>query len=269
MLDRASSVTVQSEQKDGRTSLSQSLLPSYSLEKSLAIAQTLYDNFGSKAVAPLAIAQALGLSPTSSSWRMLCGASIAFGLTSGGYNAKEIGLAPVGRAIVAPTYEGERQSAVVQAALTPKIMKSFVDRYDRAKLPPKEIGSNVLVTWGVPKGRAEQAFDLIVENGKFAGFIQEVRNGLYVSVDSVQAVAPMPPASESPQPESPGIDAAVRDVIGADGLVAAASISPQVLGPKALQGIALNINIQLVVPETTDDSVYEKFFAALKKNLLS
>lgn len=34
-------------------------------------------------------------------------------------------------------------------------------------------------------------------------------------------------------------------------------------------GVTLNINIQLSVPETTDEKVYEKFFEALKKHLLT
>lgn len=39
----------------------------------------------------------------------------------------------------------------------------------------------------------------------------------------------------------------------------------QGLGP----GITVNINIQLTVPDTTDETVYDKFFAALKKHLLT
>lgn len=33
--------------------------------------------------------------------------------------------------------------------------------------------------------------------------------------------------------------------------------------------VVLNVNIQLAVPETTDEDVYDKFFAALKKHLMS
>ncbi|MCX6651186.1 MAG: DUF5343 domain-containing protein [Methanomassiliicoccales archaeon] len=33
--------------------------------------------------------------------------------------------------------------------------------------------------------------------------------------------------------------------------------------------VILNVNIQLAVPETTDEDVYDKFFAALKKHLMS
>ncbi|MDP2362806.1 MAG: DUF5343 domain-containing protein [Ignavibacteria bacterium] len=34
-------------------------------------------------------------------------------------------------------------------------------------------------------------------------------------------------------------------------------------------GIVINLNIQLTVPETTDEKVYDKFFEAMKKHLLS
>jgi hypothetical protein len=33
--------------------------------------------------------------------------------------------------------------------------------------------------------------------------------------------------------------------------------------------VVININIQLTVPETTNEEVYEKFFSAMKRNLLS
>lgn len=35
------------------------------------------------------------------------------------------------------------------------------------------------------------------------------------------------------------------------------------------QGLAVNINIQLTLPESADEAVYEKFFKAMKKHLLS
>jgi hypothetical protein len=34
-------------------------------------------------------------------------------------------------------------------------------------------------------------------------------------------------------------------------------------------GVTININIQLTLPDTTDESVYDKLFAAMKKHLLS
>lgn len=34
-------------------------------------------------------------------------------------------------------------------------------------------------------------------------------------------------------------------------------------------GLTVNLNIQLTVPETTDEKVYDKFFESMKKHLLS
>ena len=45
---------------------------------------------------PLLVAQALEMQPTSSTFRMLC-AAIAYGMTSGGYNAEAITLTQLGR----------------------------------------------------------------------------------------------------------------------------------------------------------------------------
>jgi len=39
--------------------------------------------------------------------------------------------------------------------------------------------------------------------------------------------------------------------------------------PSKVQGITVNVNIQLVLPETKDDSVYDSFFRALRQHLLS
>jgi Family of unknown function (DUF5343) len=40
-------------------------------------------------------------------------------------------------------------------------------------------------------------------------------------------------------------------------------------GGQRTVGSTININIQLTLPETTDESVYEKFFAAMNKHLLA
>lgn len=35
------------------------------------------------------------------------------------------------------------------------------------------------------------------------------------------------------------------------------------------KGITININIQLTLPETTDENVYDRLFSSMKKHLLS
>lgn len=173
-----------------RSYLSQSDVPRFTLEKSLVIAQTLWDEFAGKSAEPHQIAIANEYSPASGNWRNLCGSSIAYGLTEGGYNAKEIILSPIGRAIVAPNYEGEDIEAMCEAVLKPTLLKSFFEKYDRAKLPSPNIAQNVLVSMGVPKERAEEVFQIIHENGSKVGIIQDTKTGPFVSINSFKSAQP-------------------------------------------------------------------------------
>lgn len=132
---------------------------------------------------------AIDVSPTSGGWRNLCGSSIAYGLTEGGYNAAEITLTELGRRIVAPTEEGDDVAARAEAALRPRIAGEFFKRYDKAKFPKTEIGQNVLASMGLPKDRTVSAFSLLEENGKSVGIIQETKTGPFVAIGT-----PKPPA---------------------------------------------------------------------------
>jgi len=168
-----------------RAYIKQSEIPKLSLEKSLKIAQALNDDFGGKPTAPYNIAEALGISPTSSGWQPLCGSSIGYGLTVGGYNAQTISLTDLGKRIVAPTEDGQDDAAKVEAALNPSAAKQFFDRYNRSKFPQEKIAKNVLKELGVPQERVDNVFNVILENGKFVGIIRETKTGLFVATDDL------------------------------------------------------------------------------------
>jgi hypothetical protein len=167
-----------------RAYLSQTEIPRFSLEKSLVIANVLWDEFAGKNAEPLQIVVALKMSPTSGHWRNLCGASIAYGLTEGGYNAKEIVLTPRGRSIVAPTDECGDKTAIIEAVMMPSIIKAFFEKYDKAKLPSETIAQNVLMSLGLPKDRVKEALEIIIGNGRFAGIITDIKTGSFVSISA-------------------------------------------------------------------------------------
>lgn len=177
----AEKVKVDNAQK--RAYISQADIPNYTLEESLKIAQTLYDNFGGKPAAPHQVALALEISPTSSVWNLLPGASIAYGLTNGGKNANEISLAEFGKKIVATQEEGEDDIAKVEACLKPRIIKEFYERYNKAKFPKDVIAKNVLVSMGVPKEKVNEVYNIIYANGVYAKIIQETKTGPFVFID--------------------------------------------------------------------------------------
>lgn len=194
-----------------RGRVSQSDIPALPLEQSTKIAKALWDNFAGKGAAPHNIALAVDLSPTSSGWRVLCGASLAYGLTDGGYAASAINLTELGRRAVAPTREGDDLAALQEAALKPRVPVEFFRRYDRAKFPREDIAANVLVELGVPKERAAEFVSLLKKNGEYVGFIRNTKTGPFVALDGTHGpgdkeqvdddITP-PPLVDEPAPEA-------------------------------------------------------------------
>ena len=187
----AKAATKEAENEEQRSSrVSQSDIPSLTLQNSEKVALAIWENFAGKGAAPHNVAMALGLSPTSGGWRMLCGASIAYGLTEGGYNAALITLTDLGRRMVAPTAEGDELLARQEAALKPKLPREFFKQYDRAKFPRDDIAANVLVGMGMPKDRASELVVLLKQNGAYVGFIRETKTGPFVALDGASAPSP-------------------------------------------------------------------------------
>src|SRR4051812_16357821 len=75
---------VEAQSATKRTKVMQTDVPAYSLDDALRVAQAISENYAFKPTAPLEVAAALNLTPSSSLFRMLTGASIAYGLTDGG-----------------------------------------------------------------------------------------------------------------------------------------------------------------------------------------
>jgi hypothetical protein len=170
--------------RDKRVYISQSKIPSLSLSETLRLAQSLSDDFAGRPTAPHQLAISVDISPTSSNWRDLCGASIAYGLTSGGCNAQSISLNELGKRIVAPTIEGDDVTAKVDAALRPEIAHQFFENYNRAKFPQDKIARNVLAEMGVPPDRLDQILGILKQNGEFVGIILQTKTGPFVAIES-------------------------------------------------------------------------------------
>lgn len=179
-----------------RIRLSQTDVPSLELEKALRLARVLWDQFAGRAARPIQIAEALDIKPSSGGWRELTGASIAYGLTDGGYNAQEIRLTDLGRRIVAPRSEGEDLVATVEASLTPRVCREFLNKYNDAKFPSEKIAASVLVDLNVPKERTDRVVSIIKSNSLFSGVLRSIKGENYVSLGT----PPQPAHVEAPEP---------------------------------------------------------------------
>ncbi len=166
-----------------RKYISQEDVPAYGLAQALRIPEAIANSYGKNPTKPLRVAEAMGMSPGSSHFRMLCGAAIAYGLTEGGYNSELITITPLGRRIVAPTKEGDDTSAKREALLRPRVIRDFLTRYNESRLPTEAIAKNVLDEMGVPTDKTSDVFALIVETAKGLGLLREVKGQMYVDLD--------------------------------------------------------------------------------------
>jgi len=172
-----------------RPYLSQSDVPGSSLENALRVPRAISENYAGSPVTPLQLAAALNMSPASGPFRSLCGASIAYGLTDGGYNAQHISLQALGKRIVKPLEEGDDLVAKREAILKPRVVGEFLGKYSGSPLPRQDIALNVLQDMGVPKEKAESVFALIVDSAQIVGLLREIKGKQYVDLTGV-AVTP-------------------------------------------------------------------------------
>jgi predicted nucleotide-binding protein len=174
------------EQDNGRKqTIRQTDVPSCSLSDAIKLPKVIAEEYAFKPSTPLEVAAGLGVQPTTSGFKMLCGASAAYGLTTGGYNTATIELTELGLKIVRPLTEGEDTVAKREAILKPRVFNEFLLKYSGAALPRKDIAINVLVTMGVPKERTENVYKLIIDNAELVGITREIKDKKYIDLKNI------------------------------------------------------------------------------------
>jgi hypothetical protein len=215
-----------SDSQERRSRVSQSDVPAYPLDAALSVAKAIAENYAFSSVKPLQLAAALSISPTSSTFRMLCGTSIAYGLTEGGYNAAEIIPTELARRILKPTVEGDDLAAKREAFLKPRVPREFLTKYNGNRLPRQDIALNVLEHMGVPDDSTQRTLDLIIEGAKSLGLFTDIKSQLYVDLHGVK------PLSKTDEEINPSEESGSAEEVSAPPLH---SINPPVNLPPAGQ----------------------------------
>lgn len=185
----------------GRKRLSQTDVPSIGIKEALRIPTALRDHCGSQPTAPLLVGQAVGMQPSSGTFRVLTGAAAAYGLTDGAAQSTTIGLTDLGTRVVSPTAEGDDTVALREAVLRPRVVREFLEKYNGSRFPAQVIAINVLtIEMGVPQEAAEKALSIIKSNAEVAGYLEDVNGHQYIHIGAT--VAPVgvvtPPAVTPP-----------------------------------------------------------------------
>ncbi len=183
---RAKGKVAGAKPKQARQYMSQSDVPSCSLEQALRVPRAIVENYPSGEVTSLQLAVAMNIAPTSGAFRMLCGAAIAYGLTEGGCFAELIVLQPLGKRTIRPTTEGEDLAAKRKSILKPRVLGEFLQKYNNAPLPRHDIALNVLEDMGVPSGRTESVYTLILDSAQSVGFLRDLKGKQYVDLTGVE-----------------------------------------------------------------------------------
>jgi predicted nucleotide-binding protein len=182
---KVSSASVKAVEKT-RSYLSQEDIPAYELDEALLVAKALLQEYGGHPATPLDVAAAMDLTPTSGKFRMLCGASIAYGLTSGGYNAAQIAPTELARQIIEPQDEGAELSGKREAIMKPRILREFLSKYSGSPVPREDIGGNVLKGMNVPTDRTKQVWDMVITCANSVGFLQTIKDRQYINLGGVK-----------------------------------------------------------------------------------
>jgi predicted nucleotide-binding protein len=171
-----------------RSYVSQTEVPRFSVTDALRVANALADEYGKQPTRPLDVAKALKMSPNSSQYKLLTGASVAYGFTDAGAQAEKIGLTPLGRRAIAPTEEGDDVQAMREGFLRPRVVRDFLKKYDGSRFPSDSIALNVLEEMGVPAKFAERTRKLIADGAEALDLLTEIKGKTYVNLDA--AVTP-------------------------------------------------------------------------------
>lgn len=166
-----------------RKYLSQTDVPGSNLEEATRIPKAIFDNYAGDPTTPLKVASAVDMQPSSSHFRQLCGASIAYGLTNGGYNAETIEVTELAKKLFKPLSEGEDHSAKITAFLKPRVINEFMTKYDGSPLPKDNIAYNVLEEMGVPDNKTKEVLGLILSTADELGLTMEIKGKKYISID--------------------------------------------------------------------------------------
>ena len=246
------------EPKKPRPRLLQEDVPGYSLDQALRVSRAIAENYAYKPTRPMNVARAMGMTPTSGPFRMITGASIAYGLTAGAAQAPEIGITPLGMRVVHPMAEGDDVTAKREALLKPKVVGEFLRDYDGAALPIDTIAKNVLHQKGVPTERLDDALEMIVEGAKAVGFISEYGGKRWVDL-----AGPAPTADVDNGPTTRAPTSVAASPVARGFPVPATPPVAVSVGP------GIHINIEIHIAADASSETVEEIFKNMRRYVLS
>lgn len=174
--------------------------PTHELELAAQLPEAIKREAAGRPMKRLLLAQALGLKPASSNFRLWLRSSNKYGLTKGNEKSEFVELTPLGRRIVDDDAQ-VRAAARREAILAAPVFGDFFRAYDDNRVPSMledVLGSS----FGVPIEHRAEAANLIKANGRLARIIKEISGSEYVMLRTGVDIAPPPSQDSSAERQS-------------------------------------------------------------------
>lgn len=164
----------------------------------------------------------------------------------------------------------EKQQNLQKAFLQPDTYKEILQRFDGNEIPIDVLDKILIREYDVKESISQSVANNMIKGGEFVGLINNGKvnlNGIDIDSDEdSQDIEQKPTKKEESAKKEPKKDS---DTTKQPNVKPKPSIAENLNLANINKEVAININIQLSVPETTNEEVYDKFFAAMKKHLLS
>jgi predicted nucleotide-binding protein len=163
--------------------------PSLTLERAMEMPRVINDGASGLPVDRLTLSELLDKSPSSSVFMYIVLASRAYGLTTGGKNADEFGLTPVGNLAVSDD-PAERTEGLRKAVLNIEPFRAFLTAYDKKKVPlPAAFRAFLINQAGVSAEHVEQCMTQLLDDARLAGFLRSVKGSEWIDLQNVSPAA--------------------------------------------------------------------------------
>lgn len=193
---------------------------------------------GGKPMNRLLLADALGMSPSSSNFKTLLSSSYKYGLTEGTEKADTISLTPIGAAATQQADQSARLRALRTAALTPTVFGSVFRDYANKKLPSPEMLPKILRTqYEVPGDSTDECAGHIAANGRFVDIVRDIGGSPHILLDADSVSLPKTEAQSQEGPVDPAAEEAAQTTLPRNALqkrFEPPSIPLQETGPKPI-----------------------------------
>lgn len=167
--------------------------------------------------------------------------------------------------------DDEKNTNLIKSFLLPDTYREILERFDKNELPIDVLDKMLIKEYNVANNISQLVANNLIKGAEKLGLI--VNGKISLNKDLLEQ-AKKDAAEKSEEENDDNVVVTQKGKSSKNESSVDTSITQKLKdnignGQTIQKDVVININIQLTVPETTNEEVYEKFFAAMKKNLLS